>query len=214
MPRDRPISKYFIFNGECSMVNISKHSVPGVAIRVFCSLFLFVSNISAEDAATTESASIDESTEKTDDLAEILAGHSYHGEVFNEGPRQKAYIMGGTGYVNFPVTTKNPMVQKFFDQGIGQLYGFWYLEAERSFRHAASLDPECTMTYWGAAMANLRNAKRSKGFLEEAIKRKGNAGDREAKYIDAIEAYVTAGKDKRDKRNDAYTKALENIILE
>src|SRR5205085_8657650 len=25
------------------------------------------------------------------------AGHSYHGEVFDEGPRQKAYLMGGTG---------------------------------------------------------------------------------------------------------------------
>ncbi|MDP6718067.1 MAG: hypothetical protein QGF59_05425, partial [Pirellulaceae bacterium] len=33
------------------------------------------------------------------------AGHSQHGEAFNEGPRQKAYLMGGTGAVRFDVTT-------------------------------------------------------------------------------------------------------------
>ena len=210
----RRTPKSFIPNGECSMVNGSKRSLPGVAIGFFVALVFSVSNILGGDAAKTQSKPADESTGKTDDLAEIPAGHSYHGEVFNEGPRQKAYLIGGTGHVNFPVTTKNQMVQKFIDQGIGQLYGFWYLEAERSFRHAASLDPDCAMAYWGASMANLRNAKRSKGFIEEAVKRKGNAGEREVMYIDATKAYVTAGKDKRDKRNDAYTKALENIILE
>ena len=28
------------------------------------------------------------------------AGHSWHGETFNEGPRQRAYLMGSTGPVN------------------------------------------------------------------------------------------------------------------
>lgn len=37
------------------------------------------------------------------------AGHSYHGEVFNEGPRQKAYLMEGTGNVTFPATTKSEL---------------------------------------------------------------------------------------------------------
>ena len=31
-------------------------------------------------------------------------GHSLHGEVFNEGPRQAAYLMGDTGNVSFPIT--------------------------------------------------------------------------------------------------------------
>ncbi len=51
----------------------------------------------------------------------------------------------------FSVTTKQPLVQKFIDQGIGQLHGFWYFEAERSFRQAASLDPDCASAYWGMA---------------------------------------------------------------
>ena len=62
--------------------------------------------------------------------------------------------MGGTGKVHFPVTTKVPQVQEYIDQGIGQLHGFWFVEAERSFRKAIMLDPNCGIAYWGAAMAN------------------------------------------------------------
>ena len=73
--------------------------------------------------------------------ADPLPGHSVHGEVFDEGPRQAASLMGGTGAVTFPVTTSVPEAQAFFNQGVGQLHGFWYFEAERSFRQVAKLDP-------------------------------------------------------------------------
>ena len=63
----------------------------------------------------------------------VTHGHSYMGETFNEGPRQRAYLMGTTGPVRFPATTQNPEVQAFVNQGVGQLHGFWYLESERSF---------------------------------------------------------------------------------
>ena len=106
--------------------------------------------------------------------ADILAGHSGHGDAFNEGPRQKAYLMKGMPKVNFPVSTEDPHCQAFFNQGIGQLYGFWNFEAERSFRQAAVIDPDCAMSYWGMARANLGNETRSKGFIEEAVKRKLN----------------------------------------
>ncbi len=53
-----------------------------------------------------------------------LAGHSFHAEVFNEGPRQAAYLIAGTGAVDFPVSTENLLAQQFFNQGIGQLHGF------------------------------------------------------------------------------------------
>ena len=72
-------------------------------------------------------------------------GHSFHGEAFNEGPRQKAYLMKGMGRVRFPITTNKQEAQLFFTQGVSQLHGFWYFEAERSFRQAAMLDPDCAM---------------------------------------------------------------------
>src|SRR5688572_16105069 len=117
-------------------------------------------------------------------------GHSYHGEVFNEGPRQKAYLMEGTGNVTFPATTKSELAQKFINQGVGQLHGFWYFEAERSFRQAAAIDPDCASAYWGMAMANYNNTKRGQGFIKEAMARKDKASDREKKYIDALSKYL------------------------
>ena len=82
------------------------------------------------------------------------AGQSQHGEAYNEGPRQQAHLMPGMGNVHFPITTRNPLAQKFFDQGIGQLHGFFYFESERSFRQAVALDPFCATAYWGLAIAH------------------------------------------------------------
>lgn len=108
-----------------------------------------------------------------------------HAETFNEGPRQAAYLMSGMGNTQFPISTKNPMAQRFFDQGIAQLHGFWYFEAERSFRQAASIDPDHPMHYWGMARANIENRTRSFGFIEQAISRIAKANDKEKRLIEA-----------------------------
>lgn len=108
-----------------------------------------------------------------------------HGESFNEGPRQAAYLMPGMGNVHFPIYSKNPLAQRFFDQGISQLHGFWYFEAERSFRQAAALDQDHPMPYWGMARANIENEVRSLGFIEQAKKRIDRANDKERRLIEA-----------------------------
>ncbi len=141
-----------------------------------------------------------------------LPGHSYHGEVFDEGPRQRAYLMTGMPKIHFPVTTKSTEAQQFIEQGVGQLHGFWYYEAERSFRHAASLDKECAMAYWGMAQANIENGARAQKFMAECVKHKAGASERERMYIDAAEAYFKADKGKKKERNEAYAKALEMIL--
>ena len=61
----------------------------------------------AQDDAKPEASSPE------DDPVDILAGHSEHGLAFNEGPRQKAYIMKGMPDVHFTVSTKVPDCQKF-----------------------------------------------------------------------------------------------------
>jgi peroxiredoxin len=141
-----------------------------------------------------------------------LPGHSYHGEVFDEGPRQKAYLMPGMPKINFPATTKSPEAQAFINQGVGQLHGFWYYEAERSFRQAALLDKDCAIAYWGMALANVDNASRGKKFMEECVKHKSGASERELMYIDAADAFFKAPNNKKKERNEAYTKALEKIL--
>ncbi|MFM7072105.1 MAG: alkyl hydroperoxide reductase, partial [Planctomycetota bacterium] len=141
-----------------------------------------------------------------------LPGHSYHGEVFNEGARQAAYLMAGMPKIKFPATTKNPDAQKFIEQGMGQMHGFWYFESERSFRQAAALDPDCAIAYWGMAMANFDNEKRAKGFIVEAVKRKDKASDREQLYIDALDKFLSADKAKNKERHEAFTRSMEKIL--
>src|SRR5271165_2154127 len=67
-------------------------------------------------------------------------------------PALPARLMEGQGKVHFPITTSNPKAQAFFDQGVAQLHSFWAMEAERSFRQAAEIDPEAPMPWWGVAM--------------------------------------------------------------
>ena len=70
-----------------------------LALAVFVSLPV-IAEEKAEDAKPKAAAAAkqDESNKETP------AGHSYHGEFLNEGPRQAAYLMGGTGKVRFAVT--------------------------------------------------------------------------------------------------------------
>ncbi len=143
------------------------------------------------------------------------AGHSIHGEAFNDGPRRKATLIPGMGKVDFPVTTARPEAQAFVTQGVAQLHSFYYFEAERSFRQAALLDPDCPMAYWGMAMANVNNAKRAKGFLKEAKAKAGTTKltRREQMYIDSLDAlYKDGGSDRANKKE--HLLGLEAIVAE
>ncbi|MEX2579897.1 MAG: peroxiredoxin family protein [Verrucomicrobiales bacterium] len=168
-------------------------------MKIFHATILALSSAGALSTAAEETSS---------DPAE---GHSYHGEVFNEGPRQAAVLIPGTGDVHFPVTTDSAEAQAFFDQGLGQLHGFWDFEAERSFRHAATLEPDCAMAYWGMAMANFKNDKRGKKFAEEAVARQDGASEAERMWIDGIADYYKDTKRDSKKRLRDFVRSLEKI---
>lgn len=141
-------------------------------------------------------------------------GHSVHGEAFDEGPRQAAYLMPGMPEIEFPVTSSSAEAQKFFNQGVGQLHGFWYFEAERSFRQVWRLDTNCVMAYWGLAMANVQNEKRAKGFMEKVVKLTNGIPRREFLYIDSL-AKLYLGTESNDvEKHRKYVRDLEQIIEE
>src|SRR4051812_34373192 len=144
----------------------------------------------------------------------LAAGHSLHGEAFDEGPRQAAVLMEGTGKVDFPVSSKHAKAQKFFNQGVGQLYGFWYFEAERTFRQVLALDTNCAMALWGMAMANTTNEKRAKGFIEKAVKMTNDLSRRECLYIESLSKFHKNKSDKSEDRHRQYIRGLEQIIEE
>ncbi len=176
--------------------------------------------VSAQETAASkpeEAKSAETKSDETKPAEETLKeGHSLHGEVFNEGPRQAAHLIEGCGVVRFAVTTANEDARKFFEQGIAQLHGFWYFESERSFRQAAMLDPDCATAYWGMAMSNRSNAKRAKGFIAEAVKRKEKVAKREQMLIDAFDKFINAKTDndkEKEQRADKYVSDLEDILL-
>jgi len=118
-------------------------------------------------------------------------GHSHFGEAFDTGPREKPWVMDGIGVAHFPITTKNPEVQKWFDQGNELLHSFWDYEAERSFRWCLKLEPDNAMAYWGLARASTirgSDEKRSQELIREAVKRKAGVTERERLYIDSMAA--------------------------
>ncbi len=141
-------------------------------------------------------------------------GHSIHGEAFDEGPRQAARLMEGMPDIDFPVTTPSAEAQKFFNQGVGQLHGFWYFEAERSFRQVARLDTNCVMAHWGLAMANAQNEKRAKGFMEKAVKLTNGLARREHLYLDSLAKLHLGSDTNKESRHRKQVRDLEQIIEE
>lgn len=148
-------------------------------------------------------------------------GHSQHGSAFDTGLRQKPWRMEGIGRSHFPITTKVPEVQEWFDQGNTLLHSFWFEEAERSFRWCIKLDPDCAMAYWGLARCGMNwftsqgpavgpELKRYRDFLKEAVRRKGSVSERERLYI---EAWVDGFDAEVPKPNELLARRLQKIAL-
>ncbi|MFT5122302.1 MAG: peroxiredoxin [Verrucomicrobiales bacterium] len=148
------------------------------------------------------------------DEAPLAEGHSVHGEAFNEGPRQAAYLMKGLAPTPFAITTTNEQAQAFFNQGISQLHGFWYFEAERSFRQVLALDPTCPMAYWGMSMANVENAERAAKLILQTKEIKTEITEREKQWIVCLTEYYQDLKKDGKQRRKELIKNLEQLVHE
>ncbi len=110
-------------------------------------------------------------------------------------PAKAAEILAGIGAYHRPISTANPLAQKFFDQGLTLIYGFNHDEAARSFERAAQLDPKAAMPWWGVALAWGPNynqppePEREKVAWEaigKAVALRDAAPQVESDYIDAL----------------------------
>jgi pimeloyl-ACP methyl ester carboxylesterase len=119
-------------------------------------------------------------------------GHQHHAA----GAAKPATAMTGLGERHHPVSTRNAEAQRFFNQGLALIYAFNHVEAARSFRRAAELDPQLAMAYWGVALAVGPNyneaavdAERVKAAYEAIQKAQllaAGATERERAYIAAL----------------------------
>ncbi len=101
----------------------------------------------------------------------------------------------GLGTAHHTVTTRSPVAQKYFDQGLRLCYAFNHDEAIRAFREAARLDPSCAMAHWGAAFALGPNVnlpvdpareKEAFGEVQKAKALASRATPRERTWIEAL----------------------------
>src|SRR5579871_6430587 len=83
----------------------------------------------------------------------VLAACYGCNSVHSQGVR----LFQGLGSIHHSISTKRRDAQDFFDQGLALAYGFNFSEAVRSFREAATIDPEAAMPYWGLALAQSPN---------------------------------------------------------
>lgn len=99
------------------------------------------------------------------------------------------------GNYNHSISTKNPLTQRYFNQGLILAYGFNHAEAVRSFQEAAKHDPNCAMCYWGIALVLGPNINAPMAVdalpeawqaLQQAIALRKNASEPEKAYIQAL----------------------------
>lgn len=132
-----------------------------------------------------------------------------------------AVLMQGMGTYHHKISTNSDQAQKFFDQGLTLAYAFNHAEAERSFREAARLDPNCAMCYWGISLVlgpniNMQMDKEAVPPAYVALKKAQelmkNASQKEQDYVKALATrYGPSPVEDRTKFNEAYANAMRDL---
>jgi tetratricopeptide (TPR) repeat protein len=151
---------------------------------------------------------------------QAIAGetHHHHPEAKAE---QSAPLFDNLGNHHHPISTQNPLAQRYFNQGLILSYGFNHAEAARSFQQAAKLDPNCAMCYWGLAYVQGPNINAPMDDLaiptawqaiQQAIALSKNATNREKAYIWALaKRYSPKPIADRKPFDLAYAKAMRQV---
>ncbi len=136
-------------------------------------------------------------------------------------PGQIAPRLQNLGNHKFPVSTDSARAQLFINQGMMLTYGFNHAEADRSFREAARLDPNCAMAYWGMAYVigpniNMAMAPESEPkayeLIQKAMALKKYASEREQAYIEALlKRYSGDQNPDRAVLDQAYAEAMRSL---
>jgi tetratricopeptide (TPR) repeat protein len=149
--------------------------------------------------------------------APAAAQHSHPAQ-----PRKAAVApLGGVGAVRHPVSTRNPEAQRWFEQGLGWVFGFNHDEAVRAFQRAAELDPKLAMAWWGVALANGPNinmpmdqdhGRMAWEALGKARALAAGASEAERAYLQALsKRYAADPEAERGPLDRAYADAMREL---
>jgi tetratricopeptide (TPR) repeat protein len=136
-----------------------------------------------------------------------------------------AVLIEGLGKYSRPITTPSAVAQRYFDQGLLFVYGYYFSEALASFQEAARLDPACPMVYWGMAMAigpnpnsrysGVPDDPQGKGreAIQKAWSLRAGASPKEVAFIAALLVrYDNEKYPDRKQRDGAYAQAMKELF--
>jgi tetratricopeptide (TPR) repeat protein len=122
------------------------------------------------------------------------------------------------GAHTFSISSSLPLAQRYFDQGLANVYAFNHAKAIRDFAYAAKLDPRCAICSWGVALAHgpninmpmdADNARAAWAALQEARARAQYASALERELIEALAArYASDAPAERAALDRAYADAM------
>ncbi|HKL51307.1 MAG TPA: hypothetical protein VJ908_09070, partial [Wenzhouxiangellaceae bacterium] len=135
-----------------------------------------------------------------------------------------ATLLEGLGNYSRPIGSGHPDVQRWFDQGLMLTWGFNHQAAERSFLKAASLDPDCAMCWWGAALvlgphvnAGMDPGNHAAAWerLQKALALAPDAEPWQRAWIEALAArYAENPPEDRSELDQAYAHAMAELVAE
>ncbi|WP_282124167.1 tetratricopeptide repeat protein [Algibacter mikhailovii] len=130
-----------------------------------------------------------------------------------------APLLDGYDVIDYPITTSNPLVQRYFNQGLALAYAFNHAEAARSFHYASRIAPNCAMAFWGLAYvlgpnynAGMEpdNYERAFKAIEKAKSRAQHSTKKEQEIIEATAIrYSPEPPEDRSQLDLNYSKALK-----
>ena len=122
-------------------------------------------------------------------------------------PMLPAKLLPGMGDTNMSVTTASEEARRFFNQGISQMHSFWFIESERSFLQAATLDPHMAMAYWGISVSAAGDYRPAFQLIRDPYD--GGRGPQTASAPETIQRTANgAAVDPRMRAREAIAKAM------
>ncbi|HEX9704153.1 MAG TPA: hypothetical protein VGA20_02765 [Gemmatimonadales bacterium] len=150
-------------------------------------------------------------------VALLLAAASLTGAARDSVP-----LYDNLGRHHVAISTRVPLAQQYFDQGMRLVYGFNHAEAIRAFTEAARLDSTCAMCYWGVAYAYGPHVNAGMDSVagvaayaawRQALARLRFASTREQAFIGALaRRYAPLPRTERAALDTAYARAMGDVV--
>ena len=137
-------------------------------------------------------------------------------------PSNGARLYDGFGNYSRDITTDSRSAQKWFNQGMQQMYGFNHDEAIRSFEQAAAMDDTAAMPWWGIAYCqginindpamNDERSQRARVAADNALARLDTESGVERAMIAAVSTrYEYPAPEDRSHLDRAYADAMGEV---